>query len=84
MVFCEICEIFRNIFFTEHLPWLLPGIGIHDKNISREKYDLYWSGRDHTHRASWSYKLVSVGFSVCAEMSGLSFFFPYRHMTESD
>ena len=23
-VFCEICEIFKNTFFTEHLRWLLP------------------------------------------------------------
>ena len=33
MFFCEICEIFKNTFFTEHLPWLL----LDNKNCSCKK-----------------------------------------------
>ena len=28
MFYCEFCEIFQNIFFTEHLRWLLLNIGL--------------------------------------------------------
>ena len=46
---------FHNIFFTEHLRWLLLGTGTHDNTIFFERSAFLWGSRDHTWRGLFSW-----------------------------